>query len=462
MNSSVPYHVSVDQALDAFQAWRTVPVVHRGELIRIFGIGLRENKEELARSITYSMDKTIRESRGEIQEIIDMCDFAAGLSRQLYGLTMGSERPGHRLQETWHPLGVVGVITAFNFPAAVWGWNFCLSTICGNSTVWKPSERCSGPLAYELHDIFFQACTRFGEPSLGKIHQVLDSDVETGIKLANDPRIALLSATGSVAMGRSVAQAVGKRLGRTLLELGGNNAAVVSLQCDIDLAVQGCVFGATATTGQRCTSLRRIFVHSGVYDLFVDKLKAAFKTIVIGDPLDETKLMGPLVDASAYTHMSLAISTAIIEGGQIEYGGSRVFPYRHDPRPYVEPCIITALRPLPVMQTETFAPVVYVVPYDTLDEAIQYVNDVPQGLSSCIFTDNMRESERFLRDSYNGLVNVNTSTSGAEIGGAFGGEKDTGGGRESGSDAWKHYMRRVTSTINSSGKLPLAQGIKFE
>jgi aldehyde dehydrogenase (NAD+) len=456
------YSTQVQQAEIVFQSWKEVPAPQRGELIRLFGDVLRERKEMIAETITKSMFKTIRESRGEVQEAIDMCDFACGLSRQLYGLTMPSERPNHRIQELWLPLGLVGVITAFNFPCAVWAWNFCLAAICGNVVLWKPSEK-SPHVALMMQLAWEEACRRAGMEHFKTVSIILPDTLEVGQQLAADPRIALVSATGSVRMGKQVAQVVGARLGKCLLELGGNNAAIVSEKADLDLAVKGCVFGAVGTTGQRCTTLRRAFVHHSVVDVFLEKIVAAYKTIKIGDPMSEDTLIGPLVDGHAHLCMESALNQAVLEGGRkaIVYGGNRLY-IGNDQRYYVQPAIIYTPKPLPIAQHETFAPILYVVPYGSFDEALMLVNDVPQGLSSCIFTDSVLESEKFLKTAYTGLVNINTGTSGAEIGGAFGGEKDTGGGRESGSDAWKNYMRRATSTVNFSGTLPLAQGIKFE
>lgn len=455
------YDHKVQKAQVTFKRWKNVPAPVRGEMVRVFGEVLREQKEDIARSITRSMYKTIRESRGEVQEVIDMCDFAVGMSRQLYGLTMPSERPDHRLQELWLPLGVVGVITAFNFPCAVWGWNFCLAAICGDTVVWKPSDKSKG-VAERMHQAWEEVCLRMKKPEFIDVSTVLDDSLQSGKLLCDDPRIALVSATGSVRMGRDVAKNVGARLGKLLLELGGNNSAVVSEKADLDLAIKGCVFGAVGTTGQRCTTLRRVFVHRSVFKAFVEKMIAAYKTIRIGDPLDEDVLIGPLVDETAYKAMTFTMSRAQLQGALGSFGGDRIYPVDNDDRVYVSPCIITSEQHLPVMTEETFAPVLFVMPYDDINRAIDRANSVQQGLSSCIFTDSVLESELFLRESYTGLVNINAGPSGAEIGGAFGGEKDTGGGRESGSDAWKNYMRRVTSTVNFSGEMPLAQGISFD
>lgn len=453
---------TVKHSYELFVRWKNVPAPQRGELIRVYGNVLRTHKETLSRSITTAIGKTIRESRGEIQEVIDMCDFATGLSRQMYGLTMPSERPDHRIQEQWLPLGPVGVITAFNFPAAVWGWNFCLATICGDTTIWKPSEH-AVTVADLMNLAWAQACTEAGMTEFKDISQVIDADMDSSIALVENKLVPLISATGSVKMGRDVGARVAARLGRSLLELGGNNAAVVSEKCDLDLAVRGCVFGAVGTTGQRCTSLRRVFVHESIIDEFVKRMIAAYKTIKIGNPMDESVLIGPLLNQAAYTKMEIAINEAVTQAGRYSllYGGNRLH-IDNDDRVYVEPAIIRTDKTITPMSRETFAPILYVMPYNTIGQAIALVNFAYEGLSSSIFTNDVRESELFMRESVTGLVNVNTGTSGAEIGGAFGGEKDTGGGRESGSDAWKNYMRRATSTINFSGEMPLAQGIVFE
>lgn len=456
------YDEAIQKSQNMFYEWKNIPAPARGEMIRVFGEVLRERKETIAQTITNSMYKTIRESRGEVQEVIDMCDFAVGLSRQLYGLTISSERPNHRLQELWMPLGVVGVITAFNFPCAVWGWNFCLAAVCGDTVVWKPSNKAKG-VAAQMQLAWEEACLRTFHLEFTDVSIVLEDDVEYGIFLSGDNRIALVSATGSVAMGRAVATKVGERLGRVLLELGGNNSAIISEKANLNLAVKGCMFSAVGTTGQRCTSLRRVFVHESIHNEFVNKMIAAYNTIKIGDPFDEDVLMGPLIDEQAFDTMQRAIICAQVEGAHHVHGGDRVYVELSDDSPiHVSPAIILTNYHLPIMSEETFAPILYVMPYSDLKHAIEYANCVDQGLSSCIFTDSILESEQFLRDSYTGIVNINVGTSGAEIGGAFGGEKDTGGGRESGSDAWKTYMRRVTSTVNYSDEMPLAQGITFE
>jgi len=445
-----------------FNKWKNVPAPDRGQLIKVFGDVLRERKEELSKAITKDMGKTIRESRGEVQEAIDMCDFAVGLSRQLYGLTMPSERPKHRLQETWLPLGVIGVISAFNFPVAVWAWNFCLAIICGNSVIWKPSLK-GRQSALTVFDIWTMACDRAGKKEFVSLNQVLFGDKKEAVELAEHKGIALVSATGSVEMGKVIAPLVAQRLGKVLLELGGNNAAIISQHADLDLAIKGCVFAAVGTTGQRCTTLRRLFVHNSIYAKVLEKLTAAYSTIKMGDPHEEDVLLGPIISDTAYEYMMDAMQAAQDEGATLWHGGGcynnidgSIFG------PYVYPAIITANGHLEIMKKETFAPILYMIPYTKLQDAIDMVNCVEQGLSNSIFTNDMNETEQFLEQAYSGIVNVNAGTSGAEIGGAFGGEKDTGGGRESGSDSWKNYMRRVTTTINYSGEMPLAQGIKFD
>lgn len=454
------YETAVTKSIATFQDWKNIPAPARGELVRVFGDILRVSKETIAQAITSSMYKTIRESRGEVQEAIDMCDFAVGLSRQLYGVTMPSERPEHRLQELWLPLGPVGVITAFNFPCAVWAWNFCLAAVCGNTVLWKPSEK-SPNVAHLMHQAWQEACVIKNMEQFIDVSIVLSDEVASGKLLASDSRIPLISATGSVKMGMQVASIVGARLGKCLLELGGNNVVIVSDKADLDLAVKGCVFGVVGTTGQRCTSTRRIIAHESIIDQLIDKMHAAFKTVIMGDPMDEDVLVGPVIDQDVSYAYGDAIFAAMQAGAEVIYGDQE-FHFENDDRTYLLPTIVRTDKHLAVMDEETFAPIVYVMPYKTLDEALELANCVKQGLSSSIFTDSVLESEYFLKNSYTGIVNINTGTSGAEIGGAFGGEKDTGGGRESGSDSWKAYMRRVTSTVNFSGKLPLAQGIKFE
>ena len=437
-----------------------MPAPRRGELIRLFAEELRAHKEPLGGLVTLECGKILQEGLGEVQEMIDICDFAVGLSRQLHGLTIASERPGHRMMETWHPLGAIGVITAFNFPVAVWAWNFALAVVCGDSVVWKPSEKT--PLsAFACRALFARACARFGGAPEG-LAEVVVGDAEVGERLVDDRRLKLISATGSCRMGRRVGPRVAARLGRTLLELGGNNAMIVGASADLDLAVRAIVFAAVGTAGQRCTSLRRLIVHEDVYDPLLARLKAAYESISIGDPRDPGTLVGPLIEGAAFESMEQALAKAAQEGGAV-FGGARVLEDSYPGAYYVEPAIVEMETQTDIVRAETFAPVLYVLKYRALDEAIAIHNDVPQGLSSAIFTRDLNEAEAFLsaEGSDCGIANVNIGPSGAEIGGAFGGEKDTGGGRESGSDAWKNYMRRATNTINYSNELPLAQGITF-
>jgi aldehyde dehydrogenase (NAD+) len=445
---------AVARAHDAFLAWRDVPPPRRGELVRLFGQVLREEKDSLGRLVSLEAGKILQEGLGEVQEMIDICDFAVGLSRQLYGLTIATERPGHRMMETWHPLGVVGVISAFNFPVAVWAWNACLAFVCGDSVVWKPSEKT--PLtAHAVQALFERAAERFGGSPAG-LSQVVNGAVETGEALVDDPRVALLSATGSTRMGRAVAPRVAARFGRTLLELGGNNGMVVAPSADLALAERAIAFAAVGTAGQRCTTLRRLFVHEEIYDVLVPRLRQLWATVPVGNPLDDGTLVGPLIDEAAVEAMRAALGRARAEGGEV-HGGEGV-----EGR-YVRPALVEMPGQTPITLTETFAPILYVMRYGALDEAIAAHNEAPQGLASAIFTNDIREAETFLSAAGSdcGIVNVNIGPSGAEIGGAFGGEKDTGGGRESGSDAWRTYMRRATNTINYSRDLPLAQGIDF-
>ena len=444
----------------AFLAWRTTPAPRRGELVRRLGELLRDHKGDLADLITIEAGKIRSEALGEVQEMIDICDFAVGLSRQLYGRTIASERPGHRLAETWHPLGVVGVISAFNFPAAVWSWNTAVALVCGDAVVWKPSELTS-LIALACDRLLARAAEEVGAPR--DVHRLLLGDRAVGEKLVDDPRVALVSATGSTRMGREVGPRVAARFGRSLLELGGNNAAVVAPSADLDLAVQGIVFAAAGTAGQRCTTLRRLIVHRDIADTLLARLTAAYRKLPIGDPFDETTLVGPLISAHALETMQDALTRAQAEGGKILAGGNRRLTDAAPRASYVEPVLVRVDAQTAVVREETFAPLLYVLTYDTLDEAIALHNDVPQGLSSSIFTRDQQEAELFLsaEGSDCGIANVNIGTSGAEIGGAFGGEKETGGGRESGSDAWRAYMRSATNTINYSGELPLAQGVNF-
>ncbi len=464
LHADTPHQVTkkIARAQAAFAQWRSVPAPRRGELVRLFGEELRMHKESLGKLVTLEAGKILQEGLGEVQEMIDICDFAVGLSRQLYGLTIASERPGHRMMETWHPLGVVGVISAFNFPVAVWSWNAALAFVCGNSVVWKPSEKT--PLtAIAVQALLMKAMQRFGNDAPDGLSELIIGGHERGQLLVEDPRVPLISATGSTRMGRAVAQSCAQRLARSLLELGGNNAMIVAPSADLELAIRAIVFSAVGTTGQRCTTLRRLFVHDQIYDTLVSRLKKVYATLPIGNPLENDTLVGPLIDGSAFDAMQNALARARAEGGQV-FGGERVEVVGGDKGFYVHPALVEMATQTDVMHHETFAPILYVVRYQTLDQAIAWNNEVPQGLSSSIFTTDMREAERFISSTGSdcGIANVNIGPSGAEIGGAFGGEKETGGGRESGSDAWKAYMRRATNTINYSNALPLAQGISFD
>ena len=445
------------KANKAFLAWRIVPAPRRGELVRQLGNALRIHKADLARLVSIECGKPISEGEGEVQEMIDICDFAVGLSRQLHGLTIASERPGHRMMEQWHPLGPVLIISAFNFPVAVWAWNAALALVCGNSIVWKPSEKT--PLTALAVQAIFDGVSREFEGAPDGLSQVVIGERDTGAALVADHRIALVSATGSTNMGRAVGQVAASRFAKTILELGGNNAAIVTDKADLDLALRGVLFSAIGTSGQRCTSLRRLFVHDAIYDGFVPKLKAAAATIPVGDPLDTGNLAGPLIDEAAFTHMQSALAEARGLGAAIS-GGERL----DQPGVYVRPAIVEMAAHAGPCLRETFAPILYVFRYANLQDAIALQNSVSAGLSSSIFSLDLHECELFLsaQGSDCGIANVNIGTSGAEIGGAFGGEKETGGGRESGSDSWKAYMRRATNTINYSADLPLAQGVKFE
>ncbi len=459
--TSQEYDRIAARAHEAFMKWRSVPAPARGETMRQLGLALRDRKAELGALVTWEMGKIRAEGEGEVQEMIDICDFAVGLSRQLYGLTIQSERPGHRMYEQWHPLGVVGVISAFNFPVAVWSWNAAIAAVCGDAVLWKPSSQT--PLtAIACTKIAEKVCRATGvDPALFSL--AIGRGSEVGEKLINDRLIPLVSATGSCQMGFRVAQAAAKRLGRTILELGGNNAIVVTPKADMKLAVRAILFGAVGTAGQRCTTTRRIIVHESVRDELVEKLIAAYRQVTIGDPLEEGTMMGPLINTAAVDSMMKALNTLKQQGGEVLCGGKKLAGEQYPGGCYVTPCIAAARNDLPIVQEETFAPILYVIAYETLDEAVDLQNGVPQGLSSAIFTRDLLEAERFLscRGSDCGIANVNIGTSGAEIGGAFGGEKETGGGREAGSDAWKAYMRRQTVTINYTAELPLAQGIRF-
>ena len=449
-------------ATEAFKTWRNKPAPLRGEIVRQFGDKLRELKEPLGKLVSYEMGKSFQEGLGEVQEMIDICDFAVGLSRQLHGLTMHSERPGHRMYEQYHPLGVVGIISAFNFPVAVWAWNTALAWICGDVCVWKPSEKT--PLCgVACQNIAAEVFRANGLPE--GISCLINGDYKVGELLTNDGRVPLVSATGSIRMGKIVAQAVAARLGKSLLELGGNNAIIVTPDADIKMTVIGAVFGAVGTAGQRCTSTRRLIIHEAIYDTVKEAVVAAYKQLRIGNPLDENNHVGPLIDTDAVGHYKNALVKVVDEGGQLVVEGGVLSGAGYESGCYVKPAIAEAQNDFEIVQHETFAPVLYLLKYTgSVENAIQIQNGVVQGLSSAIMTNNLREAERFLSQAGSdcGIANVNIGTSGAEIGGAFGGEKETGGGRESGSDAWKIYMRRQTNTINYTTELPLAQGIKFD
>ncbi|MGE7993581.1 L-piperidine-6-carboxylate dehydrogenase [Pseudomonas sp. NPDC089554] len=450
----------IDQAHKAFETWRNVPAPRRGELVRLFGEVLRAHKADLGELVSVEAGKITQEGLGEVQEMIDICDFAVGLSRQLYGLTIASERPGHHMRESWHPLGVVGVISAFNFPVAVWAWNATLALVAGNAVVWKPSEKT--PLtALACQALFEKALKAFGEAPEG-LSQLVIGGREAGEALVDDPRVPLVSATGSTRMGREVGPRVAARFGRSILELGGNNAMILAPSADLDLAVRGILFSAVGTAGQRCTTLRRLIVHRSVKDEVVARVKAAYAKVRIGDPRKDN-LVGPLIDKPSFDAMQGALAKARDEGGQV-FGGERQLAEQYPNAYYVTPAIVEMPGQSEVVRHETFAPILYVLAYDDFEDALRLNNEVPQGLSSCIFTTDIREAECFqsAAGSDCGIANVNIGTSGAEIGGAFGGEKETGGGRESGSDSWKAYMRRQTNTVNYSRELPLAQGIVFD
>ncbi len=452
---------AVDRSIAAFEAWRTVPAPRRGELVRLLGEELRAHKAELGRLVTLEAGKIVSEGLGEVQEMIDICDFAVGLSRQLYGLTIASERPGHRMMESWHPVGPVGIITAFNFPVAVWSWNAALALVCGDSVLWKPSEKT--PLtALAVQALFERAAVAFGGAPEG-LSQLLVGGAEVGAALTDDTRVPVVSATGSTRMGRIVGERVARRFGRSILELGGNNAAVVCPSADLDLALRGIAFAAMGTAGQRCTTLRRLIVNEGVYETLIPRLARAYGSVGIGDPREAGTLIGPLIDAAAYEGMQKALAEARAAGARI-HGGERVLAAEWPDAYYVRPALVEIDSQIDIVKHETFAPILYALRCAGLPEAIKLHNAVPQGLSSSIFTNDLREAETFLsaEGSDCGIANVNIGPSGAEIGGAFGGEKETGGGRESGSDAWKAYMRRATNTINYSRALPLAQGVSFD
>ena len=449
----------IDRAHAAFLEWRKVPAPRRGELVRLFGEELRAAKADLGLLVTLEAGKITSEGLGEVQEMIDICDFAVGLSRQLYGLTLATERGEHRMMETWHPLGVVGVISAFNFPVAVWAWNSALALVCGNSVVWKPSEKT--PLtALAVQALFERAMAKFGSAPAG-LSGLLIGGRDVGEALVDHPKVPIVSATGSTAMGRQVGPKLAARFARSLLELGGNNAAIVCPSADLDLALRGIAFAAMGTAGQRCTTLRRLFVHESVYDSLVPRLKSAYASVRVGDPRDSGTLVGPLIDEGAYTRMQRALDAAKAAGGTVS-GGERVSA--PSVGAYVRPALVEMPRQADIVREETFAPILYVMRYRDFEEAVRMQNDVPQGLSSSVFTRDLREAERFTSSEGSdcGIANVNIGPSGAEIGGAFGGEKETGGGREAGSDSWRAYMRRATNTINYGTTLPLAQGVKFD
>ena len=444
---------SVAASVAAFEAWRAVPAPVRGQLVRLFGEALRENRDQLGRLVTIETGKPLSEGVGEVQEMIDICEFAVGLSRQLYGLTIASERPSHHMRELWHPLGPVAVISAFNFPVAVWAWNACIALVCGDSVLWKPSEK-TPVTAHAIQSLFDKVAADFGAPE--GLAQLVNGGREIGAALASDPRIPLVSATGSVPMGRSVAQAVAARLGRSLLELGGNAATLVCPSADLDLAVRAIAFSAAGTTGQRCTTMRRLIVHDSVYDALIPRLKKAFASLRVGDPRNPDTLIGPMIDQGAVSAMQSALTRARAEGSVT--GGEQLDGN------YVRPALAELPAQTDLVREETFAPILYVLRYSDFEDAIAMQRDVPQGLSSSILTNDLREAEAFLSATGSdcGIANVNMGTSGAEIGGAFGGEKETGGGRESGSDSWKAYMRRQTQNVNYGRTLPLAQGVEFD
>ncbi|MEL6635156.1 MAG: aldehyde dehydrogenase family protein [Bacteroidota bacterium] len=461
VTSKREYESVVRAATKAFKVWRTMPAPKRGEIVRQYGDELRKYKDPLGRLVSYEMGKSLQEGWGEVQEMIDICDFAVGLSRQLYGLSMHSERPAHRMYEQWHPLGIVGIISAFNFPVAVWSWNAMIALVCGDVCIWKPSEKT--PLCSIACQNIFQKVLQANKVPEG-VTCIINGDYVVGEYMTQDQRLPLISATGSTRMGKIVAATVGQRLGRSLLELGGNNAIVVTPEADLKLVLTGALFGAVGTAGQRCTTTRRLILHESIYDEVRNKLVKAYKQIKIGNPLNPKMHVGPLIDQLAVEHYETALRAVEEQGGSFAVKGGVLKGKGYESGCYVKPCVAEVENTYPIVQHETFAPILYLMKYRTLDEAIAMQNGVPQGLSSAIMTNNMREAERFLSASGSdcGIANVNIGTSGAEIGGAFGGEKETGGGRESGSDSWKAYMRRQTNTINYSPDLPLAQGIKFD
>lgn len=461
ITSRKDYDRTVEKAGEAFKEWRMIPAPERGEIVRQIGLELRAHKEDLGRLVSYEMGKIYQEGLGEVQEMIDICDFAVGLSRQLYGKTMQSERPKHRMYEQWHPLGICGIISAFNFPVAVYSWNAMIAAICGDVMIWKGSEKT--PLCgIAVQNIIAKVLNK-NDVSEG-VFNLVTGGREVGEWMAEDERIPLISATGSIRMGKEVAKTVGARLGKTILELGGNNAIIISENSDLEMAIRATVFGSVGTCGQRCTSTRRLIIHESVFDEVKERLVNLYKGIKIGNPLDEETLVGPMIDKDATKNMDSALKEVQGVGGELVYGGESVKIEGLEGGYYVKPAIVTAKNEYDIVQEETFAPILYLIKYSDLDEAIAIHNGVKQGLSSSMFTLNIREAETFLsaRGSDCGIANINVGTSGAEIGGAFGGEKETGGGRESGSDAWKAYMRRQTNTINWGDEMPLAQGIEFE
>ncbi|MBL7804698.1 MAG: aldehyde dehydrogenase family protein [Saprospiraceae bacterium] len=455
------YEQVIARAQEAFLVWRNLPAPKRGEIVRQYGEVLRQYKDPLGRLVSYEMGKSLQEGWGEVQEMIDICDFAVGLSRQLYGLSMHSERPGHRMYEQWHPLGIVGIISAFNFPVAVWSWNACIAWVCGDVCVWKASEKT--PLCSIACQHLFQKVLKANDLPEG-ISCIINGDYRVGEYMTKDTRVALVSATGSTRMGKIVGKTVAERLGRSLLELGGNNAIIITPSADLKIVLTGAVFGAVGTAGQRCTTTRRLIIHESLYNDVKKALAQAYAQLRIGDPLDPNNHVGPLIDKGAVENYLHAISEVKKAGGKFVVEGGVLEGPGYESGCYVKPCIAEAQNDWAIVQHETFAPILYLLKYSTIEEAIAIQNGVPQGLSSAIMTNNLREAERFLSvaGSDCGIANVNIGTSGAEIGGAFGGEKETGGGRESGSDSWKAYMRRQTNTINYSETVPLAQGIKFD
>lgn len=462
VTSKKDYDKVVKAASEASSMWRNIPAPKRGEIVRQFGDVLRENKDALGRLVSYEMGKSLQEGWGEVQEMIDICDFSVGLSRQLYGLTMHSERPAHRMYEQWHPLGIVGVISAFNFPVAVWSWNAMIALVCGNTVIWKPSEKT--PMCGVACQLLFQQVLKSNKLPEG-ICSLINGDAEVGAWLTSETKVPLISATGSTRMGKIVAQTVAARLGKTILELGGNNAIIVTPSADLSMVLTGALFGAVGTCGQRCTSTRRLIIHESIYEDVKKRLTKAYKQIKIGNPLDPTNHVGPLIDTAAVDMYTEALKQIEMQGGKILVKGGVLKGKGYESGCYVQPAVAEVTNDLAIVQHETFAPILYLIKYSgEVDQAIAIQNNVPQGLSSAIMTTNLREAELFLsaNGSDCGIANVNIGTSGAEIGGAFGGEKETGGGRESGSDSWKAYMRRQTNTINYSTELPLAQGIKFD